>query len=261
MSTGQIIGGVIGAAAGSYFGGNTSTGYALGSAAGGLVDSSIQQKKAGEMDILTQTPAQTALLEEMRMKRRAMEAGTYYQPQQEQIKQMGTGALRAATRVAGGDAGSTISAMSKIHRGTGRTLDQLYGTMMQKSLQMLPMEAQMLEGIAQREHKVSEWEKLQPMYDAMQKSKDAQQIIAGVLAARASKAGITDPNELEEYIAKELAKRPSYISPMAGTNYNIPHGQYSTPMAGTNYNIPQGQYSTPIAGTDYGIPQGQYSIP
>lgn len=205
MSTASTIGGVLGGAIGGiYGGGNVSAGYALGSAAGGLIDSATQQKKSDETDIITQTPAQTALIEEMKMKKRALEAGTMYQPQQEQIRQMGTGALRQAARVTGGDSGAAVAAMSKIHRGTGRSLNDLYGAMMQQSMQMFPLESQMLEQIAQRQYGVSAHAKMQPMYDAMQKKKDAMGIIAGIIGQKATNAGITDESTKQKLIDEEL---------------------------------------------------------
>lgn len=195
MAIGQILGGVLGGAAGLALGGNPATaaaGYSIGSGVGGLAEGMIQQKKAEGMDIMGVTPQQTQLLEDIRMRRRAMDAGTMYQPQQRSIMQTGQGAMREAVKATGGDTGATISALQKISRGTGRSLNELYGQMMNVGTQTLGLENQLVTDMANREYALSAYAQQQQMYDAMQKQKDALQIISGVVGQQLKSAGYSD---------------------------------------------------------------------
>lgn len=216
MAIGQVLGGTLGAAAGlALSGGNPAAGaagYSLGSGIGGLAEGMMQQKKADSMDITGVIPQQTQLLEDIRMRRRAMDAGTMYQPQQRSIMQTGQGAMREAVKATGGDVGATISALQKISRGTGRSLNELYGQMMNVGTQTMGLENQMVADMANREYALSAYAKQQQMYDAMQKQKDALQIISGVVGQQLKSAGYSD-EDIWKFIMENWDK-------IAGANKN-----------------------------------------
>ena len=200
MGLGSTIGGVLGGVVGGVVGGlptvgigagpGASLGFAAGSGIGGAIDSSAQRKKGEGMEVQTTSPLEASLLDSIRSRRKALDAGTMYSPQQAAIQQTGTSAMRAATRVAGGDAGATISALQKIQRGEGRSLNELYGQQANQSTNLLGAEGQLTGAIAQREFQMSQWEKSQMMYDAIQKEKDSKQIIAAVVAKQLAGKGI-----------------------------------------------------------------------
>lgn len=202
MAIGQILGGIAGGVLGGTAipGLGAPAGYAIGSAIGGGIEGAIQQKKAEGMELPTVTPLQTSLLNDIRMRRAAMEAGTMYQPQQENIKQIGTQAMRSAVQATGGDTNATISALQKIQRGTGRSLGELYGQMMNQANQTLALENQMATDFANREFRVAEYNKMQAMADAMQKQKDAKQILAAVIAQKLKAQGFSDDDILKKII-------------------------------------------------------------
>jgi hypothetical protein len=204
---GSTLGGVLGGAAGGILGGGNpamiATGYSAGTGIGGLLESSIQKKKAMGMDVQTMSPLEATYLDGIRAKQRALEAGVMYQPQQQAIQQAGTTAMRAATRVAGGDIGGTVAALQKISRGTGKSLNELYGQMMNQSTQLLGMEGQAIQPIAQRQYLQSQWDKSQQLVDAVQKEKDAKQIIAAVIAKKLAGTGI----DLESEEGKSVLER------------------------------------------------------
>jgi len=200
MALGSVLGGIAGGVIGSIpsLGIGAPAGFAMGSAIGGGIEGAIQKKKAEGMEIPSVTPLQTQLYEEIRSRRKAMEAGTMYQPQQQAIQQTGQGAMRSAVQATGGDIGATISALQKIQRGTGRSLNELYGQMMQSSNQLLGARTQMATDFANREYQVAAYNKLQMLADATQKQKDAKMIMAGMIAQKLKAEGFSDDDIWEQ---------------------------------------------------------------
>lgn len=236
MALGSILGGITGAAMGGLAtgGAGVAPGYAMGSAIGGGIEGMIQQKKAESMELPAASMLQTQLLEDVRNRRKAMEAGTMYQPQQQNIKQMGTQAMREAVKVAGGNAGATISALQKIQRGTGRSLGELYGQMMGAANQTLALENQMVTDMANRDYQVAAYNKMQQMGDAIQKQKDAQQIMAAVLVQQLKSEGFGD----EDIFTQLLEKFPDLFDGATGMASGIGITPPTIANLGANVTMP-----------------------
>jgi len=221
MAIGSLLGGAAGAAIGSAVPGlGTAAGYAVGTGIGGGIEGLIQENKANDMPLIGSTPMQITLLDEMRSKRKALEAGVMYQPQQENIRQTGTQAQRNAVKVAGGDTGATISALNKINRGTGRSLNELYGQMMNQSNQMQALEGQQVNLMSKADMEVANYKKFQMTADAMKKQKDAMGIIAGIVGQKFAGMGLDEETQANymQKIMEMFAKMSSAANPLYNTN-------------------------------------------
>ena len=178
MSTGSIIGGILGGVGGSFVG-SPQAGYALGSSLGGIIDGGNKWRKANQMQIAPTDPRQTQLLNEIIRKRRALEAGTMYQPQQDAISQQGAYAMNRVARASGGDINATIQALNMINRGTGRNMNELYGQMMGQSMNMMGIQNQLAQMIGAREYQTQAYNKAQAMGDSARILQNSMANLAG----------------------------------------------------------------------------------
>ena len=85
-TVGGILGGIIGAI--PSFGIGAAPGAAIGTALGGGVDAVVASSKAKNASINPVDLRQKILLDEIIRKRKMLESGAMYQPQQEAIQQM-----------------------------------------------------------------------------------------------------------------------------------------------------------------------------
>lgn len=185
MGLGSIIGGVLGGVVGGVAtksGQGISAGYAVGSGIGGGVDAIAKKRKAEQMTIDESSPTQTSLLQDIQQRRKSMEAGYFYMPQQQQLMQLGMGGMRKAASVTGGSPSATISALNMLNRSTGRNLNELYGGMQQQAGAMIPQEIGMGNQLYNQRYSLQSYAKLQELTDATQKQKDAGSNISGFMA-------------------------------------------------------------------------------
>jgi hypothetical protein len=152
MAGGNIIGGILGAGLGTLAnpGAGTSAGWALGSSVGGVAEGLAGWGKANNMQLPQVDPRQRLLYDEIARKRRALETGVFYQPQQDVIRQAGAQGMQTAAGITGGDVGATVSALGQINRGTGRNLNELYNQMQQQSLGLLQQQIPLGQKIAEQ---------------------------------------------------------------------------------------------------------------
>jgi len=179
--SGSLIGGILGATGGAMFGGGAGAkaGYALGTTIGGAAEGLIGQQKAKSLPLGVSDPLQVQLLQDIRQRRMALDSGSMYLPQQQNIMQQGVLAMRRGAGVTGGDIGATVSALSMINRGTGRSLNELYGSMANESTQLLGQELGLGNMMASRAFQVQAWRKQQAMAQAARAITGAQSNAAG----------------------------------------------------------------------------------
>jgi hypothetical protein len=195
-------------------------GCGIGSGVCGEIEGGKAWKEANAMKIPEYNPGQVEFLNEIINKRKRLEAGTMYMPQQEQIRQMGAYGMRTASNVSGGDIGGTINALKLINRGTGANLNKLYSGMQEQSMGLMGMEQNQVKQIADRELGLAMYDKQQAMADAAQQKKMAWEnlsagiakgivgsegfegLLSKVLSGQSSKADLdtlfSDPNFIEE---------------------------------------------------------------
>ena len=226
-TTGSVIGGILGAVGGAVVGGppGAAAGYTLGSGVGGAIGAGIDTKKAQDKQIPMSDPNQTSLLNEIIAKRKRLEAGSMYQPQQDTIMQAGAYGMNRAVRATGGDVGSTIKALSLINRGTGRNLNELYGNMMNQSVNMLQLQQAQTQAIENRSLGLQMYDKTQAMGDATKRLSDSK---ANINSALASKTG-------QDLLGELIAKRKAGLASEEEINLvqNAIGATQGTPYTGT----------------------------
>ena len=219
-SAAGTIGGILGGAAGAAFGGpaGAQIGYGIGSSVGGMIGGNKAWKDAQSMKIDEVDPRQKLLLQEIQQRRRALDAGKMYQPQQQAITQMGMGAMDRATRATGGDVGAAIQALSMLNRGTGRNLNELFGQMQHESTQLLGQQAGVTDSMANRSYQVQAYQKAQAMGDAARQLQNSQANMSSIMGSRS----------MQTLMSSLLAKRsqqPVINVNGGGTQYSLPQLQ------------------------------------
>lgn len=184
MATGAIIGGILGGAVAGLATGGTATGlgYALGSGIGGAIEGQALWSKAQKNKIPESDPRLALLFNEIRQKRAGLESGQMYQPQQDMIRQAGAQALGTAAGITGGDIGATVSALGAINRGTGRNLNELYGGMMNQSVNMMQQEQALAQYLAGMRYQSRAYDQQQQMANAAQTLQNGMQNLNAVVA-------------------------------------------------------------------------------
>jgi hypothetical protein len=242
MSVGSVIGGILGGVGGSMVGA-PAAGYALGSGVGGMIEGGIKANKANKMNIDEVSPMQTSIMADIRQRRAAMEAGTYFMPQQQQLMQMGAGGMRRAVGATGGSPAATISALNMINRGTGRNLNELYGQMQQGALNLLNPEMQMANQLYGQRFSLQSYAKQQALHDAMRIQRDSMANLGGFMA---------DPNR-----AAMIGKLFNGIMGKGGTNdtTQVTYPSNDNVSNSNNKNLYSGNndwlYGTPQTQNDY----------
>jgi uncharacterized protein YcfJ len=190
MATGAIVGGILGGALGSVIpGAGTALGYSLGSGIGGLVEGGMMWNKANNKQISETDPRTRLLYDEIVRKRKGLESGQLYQPQQDAIRQAGAQTMQTAAGVTGGDIGATVSALRGINRSTGRNLNELYGQMMGQSTNLLGQQTAADQMLYNWNYQKQAYEKQQAMAHAAQTLQDSMANTNAVIASRGDELG------------------------------------------------------------------------
>lgn len=190
MATGAIVGGILGGALGSVIpGAGTALGYSLGSGIGGLAEGAVMWNKANNKQISETDPRTRLLYDEIVRKRKGLESGQLYQPQQDAIRQAGAQTMQTAAGVTGGDIGATVSALRGINRSTGRNLNELYGQMMGQSTNLLGQQTAVDQMLYNWNYQKQAYEKQQAMAHAAQTLKDSMANVNAVVASRGDEIG------------------------------------------------------------------------
>jgi hypothetical protein len=179
---GGLLGGLIGGGSGGSGGGLLGgVGKILGSATSiipNMISMGVSAHKAKEAEAMspgTYSPLQMDLLEEIKSKKKALETGTAYAPQQSALNQSGLQAMRTAGNVAGGDVGMVMSALKGINRATGRNQNEMFGQMSQEGVQLSNLMNNLTQSMANRQYQISMGDKLQKLAEAKQSQKESQQ--------------------------------------------------------------------------------------
>jgi len=184
MSIGSAIGGVAGGIIGSIptFGIGAPLGAAAGSALGGGVEAIVKSSQANKMQLTPTDIRQKILLDEIRQKRKALESGITVTPQMEAIQQMGTTAMNRATRATGGNIGALVNALRSINLSTGRGMNELYGQMTGQSMNMLGVQNELTQQMANRDFSTQMYNKAQAMGSSQKMMQDSTANILAFLA-------------------------------------------------------------------------------
>lgn len=150
-------------------------GLSIGTNAMGLMKANRDKKEAEAMIVPETDWRQQEVYDSLKQRLRSIQSGSAYDPQRSAIAQQGLSAMDAATSVTGGDIGATIDALSKINRGTGRTQNELLGSMTQEGLQLSNLIANTAKSMADRSYQVTGWEKSQALADAMKRKQQYAQ--------------------------------------------------------------------------------------
>jgi hypothetical protein len=191
MAIGSAIGGTLGGIIGAIptFGIGTGAGAAAGAALGGAIEGGVKWSQANKQTIDPTDIRQQQLLNEIIRKRKMLESGAMYSPQQEAISQMGLSAMNRAQRASGGNIGATMQAFAQAQRGTGRALNELYGNMMGQSVNMMGMQGQLTQEMANRILGLQMYNKQQAMVHG---ANTLQGGVENLLALAASKGTSVD---------------------------------------------------------------------
>lgn len=156
---------------------------ALGTSAGAnAIQSTVWKNRANRINVPLEDPQQVAFLNDLMMKRRALETGTAYAPQQQEIAGVGVNAMSRVGSYAGGDIAGTVAAMGNISRGTQGQLNKLYGNMSVEGLQMNELLMKMIQQMAQRRYALQQTEKDRLYGMSAQAEKDAKSMFYGMNA-------------------------------------------------------------------------------
>ncbi|MDD4756098.1 MAG: hypothetical protein PHG29_08460 [Prolixibacteraceae bacterium] len=222
MATGAIVGGILGGALGSVIpGAGTALGYSLGSGIGGLAEGAMMWNKANNKQISETDPRTRLLYDEIVRKRKGLESGQLYQPQQDAIRQAGAQTMQTAAGVTGGDIGATVSALRGINRSTGRNLNELYGQMMGQSTNLLGQQTAVDQMLYNWNYQKQAYEKQQAMAHAAQTLKDSMANTNAVIASRGKELG-TDFKSLYESLFGGNGNAATGQAPAGAAGFQLP---------------------------------------
>ena len=186
---------IVGSLISSLFGGGKSKDGGSSGGLGGIIKQAVNPvtsivngimaasaaHKAKKAFVPIENFRQQAFLSNLEGKRKALATGSLYKPQQDAITQQGMFASNNAMRSTGGDIGTTIGALNRINRSTGRNLNELYGNMSMEGLQLDGLIGQTVQSMANREYQIKMGNKMQKLAQAEQMKKDAGANIMGTL--------------------------------------------------------------------------------
>ena len=150
-------------------------GLSIGTNAAGLIKAGKDKRDAQAMIVPEVDWRQQQVYDDLQQKKRGLETGSAYAPQQAAITQQGLGAINAVTGATGGDVGATIDAIAKVNRGTGRTMNELYGGMNNENIQLQGLIANTAQQMSERSYQILAAEKAQAMADAMKRKQQYAQ--------------------------------------------------------------------------------------
>jgi hypothetical protein len=229
MALGQTLGGIAGGIGGTLLGIPPPVGAAIGGGLGGLIDAGVSQGKANNAPLPLEDFRQTQLLADLARKRRALESGAAYQPQQDTLRQAGLQTQENIKGVTGGDVGATVGALMGVNRGTGRGLNELYGSMSMEGLKMSDLMKEMTENIAKRRLEIQAYQKAQLMTQAGQQQQDATSQLYGAAARMGESDWIKDLFKQNTPAQPNVPMLSQQTQPMIGNT--IPIANYNNGMA------------------------------
>lgn len=175
LGLGAILGGAGGAIAGSIVPGGTSVGSTLGTAFGGAIDSMFAARRADAAEPMIEDPAQRLLLEEIRAKRKAVEAGTDVSTQAglREADLAGESTRNALVRSTGGNVAQTVDALLKSQRLEDRGKNAVLAQSQQRLPYYTGIEEQLTDKIAQRSLELGLMDQAQAQAEKAQFGKEA----------------------------------------------------------------------------------------
>ena len=180
-----------------------------------MIYGGIKSAKAKKMQVDQVDPRQVQFLADLERKRKMLESGQYYQPEQDAIKQQGKQAMNTITSLTGGNIGATINAINAVNRSTGRNLNQLYGNMSLESMRLQNLTGSIIESMAQRKQRVQEYAQDQAMGEAKQLTQQGMRGLEGVGAKIAG--GIESKNFLGNQFDLNNSNNTSYLNNIDST--------------------------------------------
>ena len=153
----------------------------------GMIAGGIRSHRAKKMAVDQVDPRQTLFLSELERKRKLLESGLYYQPEQDAINQQGKQALNTITSLTGGNIGATLNAINVVNRSTGRNRNQLYGNMSIESMRLQSLASNIIGSMTQRKERIQEYQQDQEMAEGKQLTQQGMRGLEGVAAKIAGK--------------------------------------------------------------------------
>lgn len=155
FDTGLALSGAgTGASVGSAFG---PIGAGVGAVAGLALGFAGQKKPDIPPPPAAVDPAQLAFLEELRLKRTAIESGmsTEFQLGRKLLEQSQAGQLESVSRLTGGDVGGAVAASERVTAGTAEAVSKLTGTATSQAMQYTGLIDAMTQRISERKRDVA----------------------------------------------------------------------------------------------------------
>ena len=195
---GGTIGGILGAAAGTFVapGLGTAAGASLGTGIGQLIEGGTQKKKAKGMLPSPEDVGERALLNTLRRRQQALSTGTAYNPQMVAGQQMAKAMQRNAFA-----AGGPVN-MGMYSNLMSQTMGNIAQQTSQDIAQNLGQQGQLVKDMANRKADLTLLQRNEMMADASQNIKDSGQNLAAALEPK----GDFSYNELGE-TPEEARKR------------------------------------------------------
>jgi len=195
---GGTIGGILGAAAGTFVapGLGTTAGASLGTGIGQLIQGGVQKKKAKGMLPSPEDVGERALLNTLRRRQQALSTGTAYNPQMVAGQQMAKAMQRNAFA-----AGGPVN-MGIYSNLMSQTMGNIAQQTSQDIAQNLGQQGQLVKDMANRKADLTLLPRSEMMADASQNIKDSGQNLAAALEPK----GDFSYNELGE-TPEEARKR------------------------------------------------------
>jgi len=174
---GGTIGGILGAAAGTFVapGLGTTAGASLGTGIGQLIEGGSQKKKAKGMIPSPEDVGERALLNTLRRRQQALSTGTAYNPQMVAGQQMAKAIQRNAFA-----AGGPVN-MGMYSNLMGQTMSNIAQQTSQDIAQNLGIQSKTITDMANRKADLTLLQRNEMMADASQNIKDSGQNLAAAL--------------------------------------------------------------------------------
>ena len=153
-----------------------------GGALGGMVGGSIQQNKAGKMDVPLTDPLQVDYMNTLLRKQKSLDNGTAWQPQQDLIRSTGSKAQDNVLKLAGGNIGNAVGNVINVNRSTGKNLNELFGEQSLEGLKMQALIGDVVDKISARKLSVQAYKQQQAMTAATQEKQDALKNLLALVA-------------------------------------------------------------------------------
>jgi hypothetical protein len=228
MALGELLGTLAGAGVSAATGGAVPPNVSIPMLAGlgGNIEGMAQRRKANSQFPDANDFQQVQLLEQLKRRQRAIETGTDTMSQygKSMIEQEAAANRQAITQTTGGNVASTIAALARLNRGTGRNISELTAGATGRQMQMDNSIANLINLMSQRRLGLQRDRYYQTLAEAEQSKRSGMQNLMGGLA-----------NMDYNNIAQLLANRNQQS---AGTPYVTPEGSptYTPTVANDLYN-------------------------